>query len=326
MRQIFIFIFNLAFALTVCGQEKSSNIKLIKTIPLPGVHGKFDHMAVDSKNNRFYLAAKGNNSVEVVDLGKDKIVHSIKNISAPQGILFIPEENIIVVSGGGDGTLRGFDVTDFKEKFILHLGGEADNIRFSSIRNRIYVAYGDGAIAVIDAHSFKKVSEIKFKAHPEAFSLDPTNDKMWVNLPDMGLIKLINLDTEMEIASWKTAAQPDNFPMSLVDSCHKLIIASRLKPEISILNCLTGDLLQSFKCDSDPDAMFYDEQHERVFISCGGGSIYILNNIVEEKVKPPLIVATRRGARTCRWIPETNSLFVALPEIDGKMAEIRLYQ
>ncbi len=326
MKQIFIFIFNLAFALTVYGQGKPTEIKLTKTIPLPGVHGKFDHMAVDSKNNRLYLAAKGNNSVEVVDLEKNKIVHSIKNISAPQGILFIPEENIIVVSSGGDGTLKGFDATDFKEKFILHLGGEADNIRFSSIRHRIYVAYGDGAIAVIDSHSFKKVSEITFTAHPEAFSLDSSNEKMWVNLPDMGLIKLINLDTEKEIASWETAAQPDNFPMSLVDRCHKLIVASRLNPEISILNCLTGEQLQSFKCDSDPDAMFYDERHDRVFISCGGGSIYILNNIMEEKVKTPVIVYTRKGARTCKWISETNSLFVALPEIDGKMAEIRLYQ
>ena len=325
IRFLIYHIINIVFLSGVNGQEKSLSLNLIKTVPLAGIHGKFDHMAVDSKNNKLYLAAKGNNSVEIVDLTSGKTIYSIKEVSAPQGILFMPNENMILVCGGGDGTLKGFDAVTYKQKFVLQLGSEADNIRYSPARQRLYVAFGDGAIAVIDAHTFKKESVIHCTAHPEAFSLDSSSKKMWVNVPDKGLIKVINIDSEKEITSWKTGSHQDNFPMALIENSHKLIVASRSNPVISILNSETGKMLQSFTCDSDPDAMFYDKMSGKVFISCGGGSIYILNNI-KDLINKPVIIPTRKGARTCLWVSELKALFVALPEVDGKIAEIRLYQ
>ena len=41
---------------------------LVRTIELPGVDGRIDHLAVDSPTQRLYVAALGNNTVEVVDL------------------------------------------------------------------------------------------------------------------------------------------------------------------------------------------------------------------------------------------------------------------
>ncbi len=324
---LFVFLLNSFFLTSIVNaQKKSIGLTLAKTVPLLGVHGKFDHIAVDSKHNKLFLAAKGNNSVEVVDFANEKMIYSIKNVAAPQGILFIPKKNMILVCGGGDGTLKGFDATTYKEKFVLHLGGEADNIRYSAIRNRVYVAFGDGAIAVIDATTFKKLSIIPCTAHPEAFSLDSLNKKIWVNIPDKKTIKMFSLDSEKELATWKNVSDYDNYAMTIVERCHKLIVASRTNPTISVLNSETGELMQSFKCDSDPDAMFYDEKTNRVFISCGGGSIYILNDIMNTTIKEPVIIPTRKKARTCLWVSEINSLFVAMPEIDGKVAEITIYK
>ena len=214
----FLILILIFITYTVNSQSKQEKLKLIKTISLPNVHGKFDHIAVDVKNSKLFLAAKGNNSVEVVDLINDTICYSIKNVSAPQGILFKQEDNIIIVCSGGDGTLKGFDGTDYKLRFSLDLGSsEADNIRYSSIRQRIYVAFGNGAIAVIDANSYKKLSEISCLAHPEAFSLDSMNNKMWINVPDKGLIKVVDIDSEKEIDQWKTASQQDNFTLVFIE-------------------------------------------------------------------------------------------------------------
>ena len=43
-------------------------LKLTQTIPLPGVKGRFDHFAIDTAGQRLFLAALGNNTLEVVDL------------------------------------------------------------------------------------------------------------------------------------------------------------------------------------------------------------------------------------------------------------------
>ena len=40
----------------------------VRTIVLTGVEGRIDHLSVDLDQNRLFIAALGNNSVEVVDL------------------------------------------------------------------------------------------------------------------------------------------------------------------------------------------------------------------------------------------------------------------
>ncbi len=52
------------FVLLVClswvlQAADSPILKLVKTIPLPGVKGRFDHFAIDSKGQRLFVAALG---------------------------------------------------------------------------------------------------------------------------------------------------------------------------------------------------------------------------------------------------------------------------
>ena len=61
-------------------QERTQYLKLIQTIVLPGVEGRFDHMSVDIKGKRLFIAALGNETVEVIDLvaGKKSRVRDIE--------------------------------------------------------------------------------------------------------------------------------------------------------------------------------------------------------------------------------------------------------
>src|SRR4051812_4848298 len=51
----------MAFAEPVVGIHK------VGSIALPGVEGRFDHFAFDQKGGRLFVAALGNNTVEVID-------------------------------------------------------------------------------------------------------------------------------------------------------------------------------------------------------------------------------------------------------------------
>jgi len=53
--------------LAVSAQEKQP-LKLIKTTPLPGFTGDFDHFAIDLQGKRLFLTAEDHKSVEVFDL------------------------------------------------------------------------------------------------------------------------------------------------------------------------------------------------------------------------------------------------------------------
>lgn len=67
-RVIVVLLIGLA-ALKVKGQAgEPTPLRLVETIPLPNVEGRIDHMAVDLKGQRSFVAALGNNTVEVLDL------------------------------------------------------------------------------------------------------------------------------------------------------------------------------------------------------------------------------------------------------------------
>ena len=53
-------------------------LQRVQTIPMPGVSGRMDHLAVDVEGGRLFAAALGNNqnTVEVIDLKAGKRIFS----------------------------------------------------------------------------------------------------------------------------------------------------------------------------------------------------------------------------------------------------------
>src|SRR4051812_783955 len=96
------FIILLLFSnwLTACeGQAEfgSDRLGLQKTIPMPSVKGRIDHMDENLRAGLVYMAALGNNSVEVIDITNGKEIHSKRGLDEPQGVGYIPEHNEIFV-------------------------------------------------------------------------------------------------------------------------------------------------------------------------------------------------------------------------------------
>src|SRR5437867_10026361 len=84
-------------------------LQLKQTTALPGVKGRFDHFDLDLKTQRLFVAALGNNTLEVVDLAAGKRVQSIPGLHKPQGVLFLAEFNRLFVANGEEGSLQIFD-------------------------------------------------------------------------------------------------------------------------------------------------------------------------------------------------------------------------
>jgi hypothetical protein len=65
-------------------------------IALPGVYGRMDHYGLDTKRDTLMVSALGNNTVEVISNWKR--VHTITGFEHPQGSLYVPGVDRIVVS------------------------------------------------------------------------------------------------------------------------------------------------------------------------------------------------------------------------------------
>ena len=79
---------------------------------------------------RLFVAALGNNTVEVIDLKTNARLHTISGLSEPQGIAYIPSANLVLVANGKDGSVREFDASSWKLLNSISYGDDADNLRY----------------------------------------------------------------------------------------------------------------------------------------------------------------------------------------------------
>ena len=138
-------------------QKASPPLILEAKMPLGQVSGRIDHLGIDVKRQRLFVAELGNNSVGVVDLLAGNVLRRMAGLSEPQGVAYVPFADNVFVANAGDGSvgvLRGEDLTPIGH---IELGDDADNVRVDTARKRVLVGYGKGALAVIDPVSLSKI-------------------------------------------------------------------------------------------------------------------------------------------------------------------------
>jgi YVTN family beta-propeller protein len=330
MRKKFFIIFLLISAFSCNSQAGNSKtnelLKQIKSIPLPGVKGRIDHFSLNEKNKILYVAALGNNSVEVIDLNTGKVIHSIENLNEPQGVSYIPENNKLVVSNGGDGWVKFFNADSFKLVNKVKLSGDADNIRYDENEKKLYVGYGNGAIAIIDPISFQKIVDIALTGHPESFQIDKNSKKIYVNVPDTNQVEVIDLDQQKVIEKWLMVDIKANFPMALDETNHRLFIGARNPAKLKVINTETGKTISNLDIDRDIDDIFYNPENHLIYMSCGSGYIDIARQVNKDEYKVITKFATASGARTAFFVTSLKELFLAIPVYVLGNAEIREYK
>src|SRR4051812_43296596 len=175
------------YSCTNCNAQQSFGteyLELEKVIEMPGVNSRIDHLTINLANKTIYVAALGNNTVEVVDLNKGTVIHSIKGLDEPQGVCYLSAQNELVVANGGNGNCVFYNAATYAITATVHVGTDADNIRYDATGGKIYVGYGNGGIAVIDAVTHQQVSNVQLPAHPESLQIDRKHNLLFVNVPD----------------------------------------------------------------------------------------------------------------------------------------------
>lgn len=304
------------------GQEL---LKLEKEIALPSVKGRIDHIDINVKDQIAYVAALGNNTVEVVDLKKRLVLHSITGLSEPQGVAYIANHHEIFIANGRTGECIFYNALTFQKTGSIKYNDDADDVRYDEVTDRIYVGYGGGGIGIIDAATHKPVADIKLPAHPESFQLDTKEGKIWVNLPGSGSIGVVDIKDGKQVDQWKKLLPRSNFPMAYDAVQHRIMVGFRIPATLKVLDSRTGKELFSSGMVGDVDDFYWDEKTKQILISGGGGSINIFKQ-TGETYKQVADIKTRNGARTSLFVPELRLFLLAARENNNQPASLLVYR
>ena len=323
-RSILLAAASLMWPATVVAQTAGAPLVLEAKIPLGPVSGRIDHLGIDLKRQRLFVAELGNNSLGVVDLAAGKVLRRIANFSEPQGVAYVPFADSVFVANAGDGSVHLLRGDDLAPVGRIELGEDADNVRVDTQRNRVLVGYGNGALAVIDPATRTKVSDIRLKGHPEGFQIDETGTKVFVNVPDARDIEVADLASETN-RSLPTQGAGSNFPMAIDRDAHRVLVVFRNPPTLMVLSSQDGSMLAKIETCGDADDVFADPKRRRVYVSCGEGVVDVLEQ-VEAGYRRLARVPTVSGARTSLFIPELDRLFVAVRARSREPAAIWVFR
>jgi hypothetical protein len=290
--------------------ETETPLALERTIPLANVSGRIDHMAVDLRRGRLFVAELGNNTVDVVDLAAARIIHRIDGLRDPQGIGYSPSSDVIAVANEGDGSVRFYKGEDFAPVGRVNLGNDADNVRLDPRSGKFLVGYGSGGIATLDPASGAVVSKAALPDHPEGFRVDQDGRRALVNVPDAGQIAAVDLMTGRQTATWRARGLRANFPMAWDEAQGIVAVVYRTPARLVLRESGTGSVKAKLETCGDADDVFFDDRRKRIYVSCGAGSVDVFQG-VDGTYRLADRVPTRSGARTALFVPELDRLFVA---------------
>ncbi|HSZ18535.1 MAG TPA: YncE family protein [Candidatus Acidoferrum sp.] len=303
-----------------------SSLQLQQEIPVPNVMGRLDHMSSDSKRRLLFVSALGNNSAEIIDTFGGRVVHTItEGLSQPQGILYVPDFNKIVIANAENGKVNIYDGTTYQLRKSLDFSPDPDNIRWDAATKLVVLGYGedDGGIAFIDPQKEEQVGEVlKTGGHPESFQVEQTGGHIYVNCPDAGN-SVLSIDRKTgKVAKWPLKGLRGNYPMQLDEKNHRLFTVTRKPPMLVVLDTETGKEIARLRTSGDSDDLFYDASRNRIYVAGGQASISVYDIHDPDHYSLLERIPTTIGARTAYFFASRDLLYLGIPAKEGQPSQI----
>jgi DNA-binding beta-propeller fold protein YncE len=343
---------NVAFAVNAWSAANPP-LKMVQSVPLPGIDGEFDHFCVDLQGNRLFSAAEGHGTVEVFDMPTNKHIQTIGRglIKEPHSLLYREDLNRLYVVDGTlrSGAVRIYDGKDYRLIKSIDLPPFADWSVYDPATKYLYVN-GNGiyllrtysTVSIIDTTSGELVGQIKVDDNIiTGLALDSSNTLMYTGMRNKKRVAVIDRKTREVVATWPITLRPGSNVgyMELDPRTHRLFVNTanhRVTKDPSpgvkyqkmvIFDTRTGKEVQTIPINEHSDHLQYDPGTKRLFVVAAvPPSIEVFQQIDPDHYRPLGEVSTEPKARVGLYVPERHRFYVVVPRSKEKEAHILAYQ
>jgi DNA-binding beta-propeller fold protein YncE len=342
MKKIFCYLLTTLTVLTATtGSQEYPGLKLVQTIPIHNISARFDHFGIDLKRMRLFLPAEENHSLEIIDLRKGEVIHSIPGFEKAHAVYYRPDANEIFVSDN-NGTCKIFrgDSFDLVKTIRLTLD-YADGLRFDPESKLVYVVNAHKSaegvprfsyLAIIDTRKWEHVGDIKVEGDRiEEVALEPSGSRLFLDVSGRHEIGLVDRDKRTQVGAWQYPAEGVPYAAVLDQDDHRLLVALRRPGALMILDSDSGKMITSMPTKEGIDDIYYDSARRRIYLSAGvvgstEGYIVIFKQIDPDHYESEGTISTGGASPTSLFVPGLNRYYVAVQSHGAKEAEVQVYE
>jgi DNA-binding beta-propeller fold protein YncE len=295
-------------------------LKLIRTTPLPGFTGDFDHFALDLNGKRLFLTAEDHKTVEVFDLDGKHLL-SITGFDTPHAALYVPQSDKLIVADGDDdfGKAEIVDGKSYKIIKTLKLPNGADGAVYNPTNHTYYIETGNDAegvkthaISKIDTEKLEHTGDLTLPGnHSEGMAIDREGKKLYINLTGENKVGVVDLASGQVEKTWAVPDAKKTNAMILDEPDHRLFITARTPPKLIVLNSDTGSLVASLPISGLNDDAWYDVARKRIYAT-GTETTTVVEQKDPDHYEIVANVPTGFRAKTSILVPELNRLYIAV--------------
>jgi len=315
--------------------DPAAPLKLAAKYKMPdAVKGHFDHLGVDVRGSRLFLAAETEHEVLVFDLHTGEYLRAIPDIQIPHAIFVREDSNRIFVTDGGAGEVKIFDGRNYKLIGEVKLKVDSDSIGYDPATHDLYVDNGGGhahesfsTLSVVDTTRNEKVADIQIDGDTlEAMALAKSSPLMYVNNPAKNLIDVVNRETRKVETTWPVTACKRNVALALDESAHRLFTACR-SGAIDVLDTQSGRELQWLPIPQGVDDLVFDPASKRLYAACfgDGGAVAVYHEEDADDYASLGEIASGLGGKNEVLVPQLQKLFVTIPPWQTQPGEVLAY-
>jgi DNA-binding beta-propeller fold protein YncE len=319
-----VLLLTLGAARPVAAEDRQP-LERIAAIDLQGAAGALDHLFVDSRSSRLFLANQSNNTLDVVDLKTNQLLKQVPGQKGIHGVVFAPELDRLF-TGTDEGACNVLDAKTYAPLKSLPVKG-ADSVRFDPRTNHVFVT-GQKRLAVIDAKMLDLLTNIELPGSPHGLQVATKNHHVFVNVGPPNQVCVVDTEKNEVIARHPLAGDSKGIgPLALDEANGRIFAGLRAKPRLAVLDLDSGKEIATAPIPETADDMYLDADSKRIYVSCNSGFIAVLRQIDANHYESIANVPTVKGAKTSFYDPAVKRLYVAVPRQPGKAGpEIWVYQ
>jgi DNA-binding beta-propeller fold protein YncE len=300
-------------------------LKLAGSTDFPGYTGDFDHFAIDTKDNKVFVAGEEFHEVEVLDRTTGKLLKRIPGYGAPHSLLYMPEANeMLVIDGEKPSTVLDADTLKVKRTYPLPAG--ADSAGYDSSTKHLWVVTGgkdvpqkDSNLIEIDPATGKTIKSVHFDAdHVEALAVEQNGPNIYINVTDKNYLAVVDKASGKVVKQWHIKEAEQNAPIAYDEASHRLFVITRKPGKTLVLNSESGATIAEFTAPARVDQVVWDAANRRAYVAGGEGYTSVIEQDGPDTYREAAQIKTLPGAKTAIVDAANNRLWVAASPGDSK--------
>lgn len=279
--------------------------------------GGFDHAAVHPGLARLYVAHTANNSLDVIDTGEDRYLHSIPGLAGVAGVLVSEQSDLIFSSNRAENSIALFMPGSESTLEKVTVGVRPNGLAFDEQRGLLLSAHvGDAdipdsfTVALVDLTARQVVASIPVPGRTRWAIFDPAAEVFYVNISSPSRIAVIDPRIPDRVAREIAipAAGPHGLDMDL--PTRRLFCACDDGMLIS-LNADTGEMLARASLSGKPDVIFLNPSCGHLYVAVGDPGVIDLFDARTLQLLET--VPTEKGAHTLGFDRGSNKIYAFCP-------------